>query len=275
MRLSDNPSLAVGAGLTAALAVVAVAGPLLAAYDPRAVTGPALDAPSAAHLLGTNGAGQDIASRLLVGARLSLGTGLLAAAAATAAGVLVGAVAGLMRGWVDVVAMRTVDFFLAVPGLPLMILIAALVGPSRATLVAVIALAGWPPIARIVRSQTLSLSTRGFVDAARGFGAGRLYVIRRHLVPALGPLVAATFVNWAAVALVLEAGLAFLGLGDPTAVSWGAVLQQALTQDAVYSSAAWMWWVLPAGLAVTAAATGLAFVGVGLEPRSNPRWART
>jgi len=272
--VTRSPLLWLGVGVTSALGLVTLVGPALAPHDPRAVVGPSLAAPSRAHLLGTTDSGQDVASQLLAGGRASLLTALAAATLAVGLGVAVGATAGLLRGWVDVVAMRVVDVFLAVPGLPLMILVAALAGPSRPVIVAVIALAGWPPIARVVRSRTLALGTRGFVGAARGFGGGRRYVIRRHLMPGLTPLVAATFVNWAAAAVVLEAGLAFLGLGDPTGVSWGSVLERALSQQAVYVTGAWMWWVLPAGLAVTLAAVGLAFIGVALEPVANPRWRR-
>ena len=251
----------------------AVVAPALAPYDPRAVVGASLSAPSGAHPLGLNDAGQDVLSQLLVGTRASLVIGLLAAALSTAAGVVVGATAGLFRGLVDIAVMRCVDVLLALPALPLMILVAALLGPSRQTIVLVIALVGWPPIARIVRSQTLALGTRGFLRAARGFGAGPLYLVRRHLLVVLAPLVAAAFVSSAATALVLEAGLAFLGLGDPTAVSWGSILQGALEQDAVYVTGAWLWWVLPVGSLITLTATALAFAGVALEPHANPRLA--
>ncbi|CAN5626461.1 ABC transporter permease [soil metagenome] len=264
----------IGLGIVTALAFLVAVGPALAPYDPRAVTGPSLSAPSGAHLLGTNDAGQDIASQLLVGARSSLTTGFAAAALAALIGLSVGATAGLVQGRVDVVTMRIVDLFLALPGVPLMILVAALVGPSRPTIVAVIALAGWPPIARVVRGQTLVLSNRGFIAAARGLGAARLYIVRRHLAPGMSPLIMATFVSWASAAIVLDAGLAFLGLGDPTAVSWGSVLQRALGHSALYTTSAWTWWVLPAGVAVTVAALGLALVGFALEPHSNPRWRR-
>jgi ABC-type dipeptide/oligopeptide/nickel transport system permease subunit len=264
----------VGVAVAVFMALVAVLGPIVTPYDPRAVTGPALVEPSAAHLLGTNDAGQDVLSQLLVGAQVSLVTGLVAAAAAVVIGVLVGAMAGLLGGGFDVSLMRCVDVLLALPALPLMILVAALVGPSRPTTVAVIAFAGWPPIARIVRSRTLTLVRRGFIGAASGFGAGRLYLIRRHVVVALLPLVAAAFVNWSATAITLEAGLAFLGLGDPTAVSWGSMLQRALDQDAIYVTGAWLWWVLPVGSLITLAAMGLAFLGVALEPTANPQWRR-
>lgn len=265
---------AVVASVALGLGLVALLGPALAPYDPRAVVGPSLAAPSAVHLLGTNDTGQDVLSQLLVGARASLSTGLLAAALAVGLGVAVGATAGLLRGRFDVIAMRTVDVMLAIPALPLMILVAALAGPSRPVIILLIGLAGWPPIARIVRSQTLTLATRGFVVAARGFGAGRGQLLRRHLVPGLAPLIAATFVDWAAAAIALEAGLAFLGLGDPTDVSWGSILQRALDHDGIYFTSAWTWWVLPAGLAVTLSAMALGFAGIALERRANPRWRR-
>jgi len=139
----------------------------------------------------------------------------------------------------------------------------------------VIALAGWPPIARVVRSRALTLARSGYVEAARGFGAPRRHVITHHALPALAPVIAANFVYWAATAVVLQAGLAFLGLSDPTEVSWGAVLNRALGYPGVYLTEQWLWWVLPAGLAITVAAIGLAFLGVAVEPRSNPRWEST
>jgi len=273
MTSRRDRTLTLGLAITSGLLLVAVLSPILAPYDARSVVGPSLSPPTREHLLGTNDAGQDLLSQLLLGSRVSLATGLIAAGAAITIGLVVGALSGLVRP-VDVVAMRVVDIFLAIPGLPLMILVAVLLGPSRPVIIAVIALAGWPPIARLVRTQTVSLAERGFISAAHGFGAAPGHVVRHHLVPGLGPLIGATFVNWAATALVLDAGLAFLGLGDPTGVSWGAILQRGLDQGGIYTSTAWLWWVLPAGLAVSLASAGLAFIGMGLEPRSNPRWAR-
>lgn len=275
MSIERSAFSAIGGTIVAVLALVATLAPVLAPFDPLAIAGPSLAAPSGAHLLGTNDVGQDILSQLIWGTRASLMVALPAATLAVAAGVLVGGLAGLLRGWVDVVAMRSVDLFLALPMLPLLILIAALTGPSRATVTVVIALAAWPGIARIVRSQTLSLAGQGHVRAARGFGAGPLYVIRRHLAPALAPDIAANLVYWAATALVLQAGLAFLGLSDPTEVTWGSVLNRALDHEGIYFTNQWVWWVLPAGLAITLAAVGLAFLGVAFESRANPRWNRT
>jgi ABC-type dipeptide/oligopeptide/nickel transport system permease subunit len=274
VRRERNIFVWLGAAIVGLLVLVAVFAPLLAPFDPHVPAGPSLAAPSSAHLLGTNDAGQDILSQLVWGSRSSAVVAVLAASIAVGIGVAVGATAGLLGGAADVVAMRSVDVFLAVPALPLLILIAALAGPSRATVILVIGATGWPPIARVIRSQTLTIRGRGYVTAARGFGFGRVYLIRRHLVPVLTPLAAANFVYWAATAVVLQAGLAFLGLSDPTEVSWGSILNRALAHQGIYVTSAWLWWVLPAGLAITIAALGLSLLGVGLEPRANPRWRR-
>jgi peptide/nickel transport system permease protein len=197
-----------------------------------------------------------------------------AALLATAAGVLVGMVAGLLGGAVDAAAMRMVDIFLALPVLPLLVLVGALVGPNTPVLVLLIAAVSWPGIARLVRSRALSYRSRGSVAAARGFGGGPLYVMRRHLVPPLAPVIAAGFVTVAGRAVLMESGLAFLGLGDPTGVSWGLMLNRALMHPGLFFTPGWAWWVLPPGFAITVSAMGFTLLAVGLEPLFNPRWRR-
>lgn len=268
------PMFLVGATIVGATALVGLLAPVLAPYEPRAVTGDALERPSADHLLGTNDIGQDLLSGLIWGARSSLLVAVVAAGITVLVATVVGAGAALVGGWVDRVMGRVLDILLAFPGVPLIVLVTALAGTSRAVIVLVVGLVGWPALARVLRSEVLSLRQRGFVRAARGFGAGPGYVLRRHLVPALGPLLVAGFVEWAATAVFLEAGLAFLGLGDPTAVSWGNTLNRALALPGLYFSGMWPWLVLPAGLAITVVVLGLTFVGVGLEPVFNRRSAR-
>ncbi|HWH34654.1 MAG TPA: ABC transporter permease [Acidimicrobiales bacterium] len=273
--LRHSPLLAIGIAIVMVLVVIAALAPVIAPYDPIAITGNSFETPSSAHLLGTNDAGADIFSRLVWGTRTSLAVAVFATTLVLAIGVLVGLVAGLRGGIIDTLLMRLVDVFLALPGLPLLIFVAALVGPSLGVSILMIGLALWPQTARIVRSQTLSLRTRGFVDSARGFGAGPLYVIRRHLLPALGPVVASNLVFVAGAAVTIEAGLAFIGLGDPIAVGWGTMLNRALENPQIYLGSLWLWWLLPAGLALTLAVLGFTFIGVGLEPRFNPRWSRS
>ncbi len=271
MRTLRSPLIVAGGGLLVAAAVVAILAPALAPYHPRALVGLPLQRPSAAHLLGTNDIGQDIFSQVIWGTRPSLTVAVGASALAVFTGVLVGVGAGLAGGRADSLAMRVVDLFLALPVLPLLVLIAALAGASRLVIILVIGLIRWPEIARVTRGQTRTLRHRGFVGAAQGFGAGVPYLLRRHLVPALGPVIAAGVVSVATIAVLMEAGLAFLGLADPTVVSWGLMLNRALLFPGLYYSALWTWWVLPAGLAISVVVLGLTFVGVGLEPTFNPR----
>jgi ABC-type dipeptide/oligopeptide/nickel transport system permease subunit len=274
-RSLESSALRLSGGLLAVVVAGAALAPLLAPYDPDALIGPSFAPPSPAHLLGTNATGQDLFSQLVWGARSSL---LVAAGAATltvCVGAVVGVVAATVGGFVDVVLSRLLDVFLALPQLPLLILIAAMVGSGLPTVVAVIGLLGWPMTARVVRSETLSLRNRGFVAAAKGFGGGLPHLLRRHLLPALGPILATGFINVAGIAVLLEAGLAFLGLGDPARASWGSMLNDALGQQGLYFTHQWIWWVLPPAAALTAMVLGFTFLGVGLEPRLNPAGRRT
>jgi ABC-type dipeptide/oligopeptide/nickel transport system permease subunit len=272
--LRRSPLLLVG---TVMLAVVVVAGalaPWIAPYGPREIAGEVFESPSRDHLLGTNDAGSDLFSRLVWGSRTTLVVAVTATALVMAIGLAIGLTAGLRGGWVDKAVMRVIDVFLGLPFLPLLIFVAALAGPSLPVSVLMIGMSLWPQTARIVRSQALSLRSRGFVDIARGLGASPLYVIRRHLIPSLGPVIAANMVFVAGVAVAIEAGLSFLGLGDPAAVSWGAELERAVSNPQIRIGSLWLWWLLPPGLALTFAIFGFSLIGVGLEPRFNPRWSR-
>ncbi len=268
------PLVLVGGGLVTVLVLAAALAPLLAPYDPRALSGDALLAPSGRHLLGTNDLGQDIFSQIVWGARTSLAAALASATLSVSVGLGIGASAGLVGGWPESAVMRVIDVFLAVPRLPLLVLVAALAGASLTSVVLVIGLLTWPVIARQVRAQARSLRQRGYLTAARGFGGGSPYLLRRHLVPALGPILVSGFVAVSANAVLLQAALAFLGLADPTGISWGLILNDALAQPGLYFSNLWVWWVLPAGFAITLTVLGFAFLGVGLEPLLNPRWQR-
>lgn len=270
-----SPLLVAGLVLVALAVAVAVCAPLLTSHDPRAISGKALEQPSARHWLGTDVPGRDIFAQLVYGARASLIAGVVAASLAIAGAVLIGVLPALISGWADTLFNRAVVFMLALPGLPLLVLIGSLAGNRASALILVIGFLGVAPNARILRSQALTLRNRGFIAASRGFGGGPLYVLRRHLVPGLGPLILVSFVNWASVAIGLQAGLAFIGLGDPSGISWGLMLNRALSQQAIYYSPMWTWWVLPPGFAITLTLLGFTFLGVSLEPYLNPRWKRS
>jgi peptide/nickel transport system ATP-binding protein/peptide/nickel transport system permease protein len=265
-----GPAGCAGAALLAALALAAVLAPVLAPYDPSATSGRPFSPPSAAHWLGTNDVGHDLLSELLWGGRVSLAVGAVAALAAVTLGTTVGATAGYFRGPADAALMRLVDVVLTVPFLPLMVVLGAYLGPGAATLALVIAALVWARPARVVRAAVLGGATREYVVAARALGAGDAYLLRRHVLPGVLPLVLAELVQLASRVILLEASLAFLGLGDPLRKSWGAVLFYAQARGA-FLSGAWVWWVLPPGLLITATVFALALLGLGLERATTPR----
>lgn len=259
----------VGLALFALLVVVALAAPLLAPYDPSARVGTPFARPSAAHLLGTDDVGQDLLSQLVHSARISLLVGIVAAAAATGIGTAVGVLAGYARGWVDSALMRLVDVVLALPVLPLTIVIGVFAGPGLRTQIAVIGAVIWAGAARELRAQVLSLRERDHIQALRAMGARPAYVLARHVLPAVAPLVAPQFVLAVKTAIALEASLAFLGLGDLTAQSWGTMLSLAHARSAFLTDA-WLWWVVPPGLAIALTVLAFALLGCALEERARP-----
>ena len=250
---------------------VALAAPLIAPYDPYAYSARPYEAPSARHLLGANDVGQDVLSELLYGTRVSLAVALFAGTSAVIIGAAVGLLAGSRRGIVDAIAMRVVDVFLTLPRLPLIIVIAAYLGGGTLTIIGILVFFAWPSTARIVRAQALSVSRLEYVQAARAIGAGDRHIIRRHLIPVATPILAAAFVSNAGRAVLLESGLAFLGLGDATVKSWGAMLYFALRDPAVYFTGRWAWSVLPAALALSALLFAIALAGIAIEARSDRR----
>ena len=253
---------------------MAALAPRLAGYRVTELAGEPLRPPTSGHLLGTTLVGQDVATKIVFGARMSL----FMAVAAGGGTVLLGALVGMVAGWVgrrtDAVLMRVVDLFLVIPSLPLLIVLGAYAGPSMTAIASIIAITAWPPSARIIRSQVLSLRGRAHLQAAVGFGARTGRVLYRHVLPEVGLIAAASFVGAASRAVMTEAGLAFLGLGDPTRASWGGLMRDALNFNALFNTRAWSWWLLPPALCIAAFLLGLTFIGIGLEQRLNPRLAR-
>jgi len=255
------------------LGVIALLAPILAPYEPYIFSGLPLERPSPDHLLGTNDVGQDILSELIYGARVSLTVALAAGAGTVALGVLVGGTAGYAGGWLDSLLMRLVDGMMSLSRLPLLILLAALLGSGSPQTIAIISLLFWPTTARVIRAQVQSVRRRSYVVMARQFGGGHRYVFFRHILPEIGPLVAHGLVTSASRAVAMEAGLAFLGLGDPTAKSWGLMMRFALNLPGIFLTDRWLWWLLPPGICVTLMILALTSIGVGMERRLNPRLA--
>lgn len=268
--LFGTPSATVGSVILALVAFAAVFGTAVAPYDARDIVARPYLAPSTAHWLGTNDIGQDIFSEILWGTRVSLLIGVIAATAAIVVGTLIGVVASLAGGWVDQVLMRITDVVLTLPFLPLAIVLAAFLGPSLWNTALVIALVIWARPARVVRSQGLSICSRAYVEAAHALGGGFLHVLRHHVVPGVMPLALSQLILATSGAILTEASLAFLGLGDPTQKSWGTILSYAQARGA-FLNGTWPWWVLPPGLLIAATVLGFALVGRSLEAVLMPR----
>lgn len=259
----------VGVGILALLGITALGAPLLAPYDPNARIDTPFARPSAAHLLGTNDVGHDLLSELIYGARISLLIGVVAALAATLVGLAIGVTAGYARGWLDTILMRLVDVVLALPILPLALVIGVFLGPGLGNQILVITLVIWAPVARELRAQVLSLRERDHIQALRAMGGGAGYVLSRHVVPAVTPLVVPQFVLATKTAILLESSLAFLGLGDVTAKSWGTMLSLAHSRSAFLTDA-WLWWVIPPGVAIATTVLAFALLGYAFEERARP-----
>jgi peptide/nickel transport system permease protein len=267
-------SAPLGLALLGGYLLLALLAPVVAPYDPHDYSFRPLQPPSPPHPLGTNDAGHDILSELVHGARVSVVAGVSVAILAGGGGALVGAVSGYLGGWADLVAMRVVDAFLVLPRLPLLLLLAAYLDDTLAHVVIILAFVSWPEPARVVRGQVASLRQRGHIQAAQGFGAGSPHVLVHHLLPELGPILVALLVRLASRAILMEAGLAFLGIGDITAKSWGLMINHALRYPGIYFGSTWVWWLLPPALCVAFFVLGLTLVGASLEHRLNPRLGR-
>jgi peptide/nickel transport system permease protein len=252
--------------------LVAVVGPIAFPFDPKAVGKTAADIlkpPNTAHWLGTDELGRDVFRATLEGARLSLLIGLVATAISILVGATVGIAAGYRLGFLDGLLMRITDFFLVLPALPLIIVLAALFGQSTVVLVLVIGLTSWPSTARIVRSQVLSLRERQFITRIRSLGATDYRIVTGHILSNVLPLIFANTVLVIAGSILAEATLAFLGLGDPVHVSWGTMLHFAFDSGAT-GRGAW-WYVLPPGIGIVLVVLGFVLAGHTLDRILNPR----
>ncbi len=271
----------VGAVMVLTAVVLAILAPVLTPYQPsdimRDAQGHAVTFASPAEhpLLGTDDAGRDLWTELIYGARISLTVGFLAGFIAMFVGSLFGTMAGYFGGWIDNLLMRTTDVLLVIPDLPLtLVLVATLrqmnlrVSPL-VVIIFVIGLLYWTSTARLIRSQVLTVKERQYVARARAIGAGNGHIIRKHVLPQIMPLIVANTVLVISTAILVESGLAFLGLGDPTQPSWGTILNFAFDRNAI-TNGAW-WFYLPPGLAIVWVSLGCVLLGNVLEEMLNPR----
>ena len=267
--LRERKAAVVGLAIIAFFVVLSIVAPYIA---PHSVTEPSCAVyapPSAQHWLGCDDGGIDMLSLLMVGGRISMIVGFAATLVAMIIGGGVGILSGYFGGAIDVSLMRVTDYLLVIPDLVLMIVIADLWGASLFHVIIVIGILEWTSTARIIRAQVMSVRERAYVKRARGMGSGNFRIVWRHILPQVGPLLIANTVLTIAIAIYLETALAFLGLEDPTAVTWGTILEHAFERTAI-SSGAW-WAIVPVGFAIAAVIVGCFLFGQAVEDALNPR----
>lgn len=250
--------------------LIAILAPVLTPYNPNDNNFAPLMPPSAKHWLGTTGNGQDVFSQFVWGARTSLSIGLLAGFISTVLSVLIGMYPGYRGGWLDRIFDTLTNVFLVIPGLPLIIVISSYVhstGPW--VIVFVIGLTGWAGGARVLRSQTLTYRNRDFISAAKLGGASELRILVWEIIPNMLSLIISNFMFGTLGAILAEAGLEFLGLGNVSVVSWGTMLYWSDSGGALLMGA-W-WWLLPEGLAIALFGMSLALMNFGIDQLTNPR----
>lgn len=267
-----RPTGIVGLIMLLTVVFVAIFAEWLAPYNPNekinVEPSDILAPPDSEHLLGRDDAGKDVLSQLIFGARVSLTVGFVASFMAMFLGTTVGLVAGYRGGRIDNTAMRLVDFLMVIPDLPLMLVLISIWGRGLWKIILVIGLLSWTFTARLVRSQVLSIKERPYILRARAIGAGHTRIATRHVFPQVLPIVLAQAVMAVSGAIIAESALSFLGLGDPTLVSWGMMLNFAF--ERAISRRAW-WFLLPPGFAIVWVSVGLILIGNTLEEIVNPR----
>lgn len=267
--LRRSRSAMIGIIVLGAFVLMALLAPVIAPYPITRRVGGVYDPPSTAHPLGLDDGGIDMLSLLLQGGQTSLLIGFTAALISMVVGGGVGVVSGYFGGWLETALMRVTDFFLVVPLLPLAIVVSAVWGAKLSHMIIVIGLLIWTTTARLVRSEVRSIKERAYVRRARSIGAGHGRIIVRHVLPQIGPLLIANMTLAIASAIFLEAALAFLGLGDPAAITWGKIIELGFVRTAV-SAGAW-WAIVPAGLCIALVVTACSLIGQAVEEALNPR----
>jgi len=269
--LIGHPMSRIGAILISLVLIAAIFAPFLGTVDPQ-VSGQREDilkAPSTRHWLGTDDLGRDVWSQVIFGSRVSLAIGLITAFVTVVTGTLIGLIAGYYGGIVEEILVKIVDFFMMLPVLPLMIILAAVLGPSLWNIILVISVVSWPTTARVVRSQVLSIKERPYVEAARCIGAGNAKLMFGEIMPNVLPLMFAQAVLMITYAIYDEAILAFLGLGDPTRISWGSMLHFAFESGVMSRSP---WWIGPPIASIIILIVGFSLLGTAVTDVITPQY---
>lgn len=269
LLITQNGKAAVGAAILLVFILMAIFGPAVVRYDPTDFVGRPRQGPSSEFWFGTTGSGQDVFSQTVAGARISLGTGLLVGAIVTVVSALVGMTSGYFGGRIDDVMSLLTNVVLIIPSIPLIIILAAFLPAGFWTIVSVLSLTGWSWGARVLRSQTLSLREKDFVSSAKVAGENSPTIIFREILPNMTSIIIAGMFGAVTYAIGAQAGLEFLGLGNPSSISWGTNLYWAQNNSALLTGA---WWtILPSGVCIALVAFSFALINYAIDEVTNPR----
>ncbi len=267
--LRERKAAVLGLGIILFFVALTIAAPILAPYSTDTRTCAVFAPPSGSHWFGCDDGGIDLLSEIMVGGGTSLIIGFAATLVSMVIGGGVGILSGYFGGWVDTPLMRITDYLLVIPDLAFAMVVADVWGPSLSHVILVIGLLEWAATARVIRAQVKSLKELVYVKRARSVGASNGRIIFRHILPQVGPLLIANTVLTIAVSIYLETALAFLGLEDPSAITWGTILQHAFNRAAV-SAGAW-WAIIPDGIVISVLVMGCFLLGRAIEDALNPR----
>jgi peptide/nickel transport system permease protein len=267
--LFGNPMGFAGVAIISVFLIMALFAPFLGTVSPTesGEIDNLLIPPSFQFWFGTDDLARDIWSQTIYGSRISLAIGFVAAFITVFSGTFLGLIAGYFGKMIDEVLMRIVDFFMMLPELPLMIVLAAVMGPSMWNIILVVSLVSWPRTARIVRSQVLSLKERPFVEASRCIGASNFQLMFGEILPNVVPLMFAQAVLMVTEAIYAEAVLSFLGLGDPTSISWGMMLHSVFESGVIAES---YWWVIPPIVCIVTLIVSFSLLGTAVSDVLDP-----
>ncbi|KZB88047.1 ABC transporter permease [Amycolatopsis regifaucium] len=271
-EFTTNKAGVFGLAFLASITVLAILAPVISdesGLDVTKATGGSLQPPSGEYWLGTEIDGRSVLLMTFWGARISLLVGFSAAFLSVLIGTVVGIAAAHFGGWLSGLLLRFTDFFLVLPSLVLAVALASVLEQGTATVIVAIGVTAWPSTARLVRAQTLTIEGRPYIERAKALGGGHLHIVGKHVLPGVMPLVLANTTLVVGNAVIADATLAFLGVGNPNSISWGAMLQAALNNGAI-SKGAW-WNLLPPGIAIVVVVLAFTLVGRALETVLNPR----
>lgn len=271
-RITTHTRALIGLIILAIFIVVAVAAPLISPGDPQDSVVAGSQSPSWSHLFGTTAKGEDVLALLIWGSRSSLAIGFTVGAATTLIGLVVGLAAAFFGRVVDDGLSVLTNIFLLIPGLPLLIMLAAFLPPGAGTIIVVLVATGWAGSARVIRSQALSLRSKDFIDASVVTGERPLRIMFAEMLPNMASVVMSTFLACVIFGIGAQAGLEFLGLGDVSAVSWGTNLYWSSIEGSLIRGT---WWTfVPSGVAIAAVAFSLSLINYAIDEITNPRLAR-